>query len=104
VVVDDSAMRITEAVRGADLLASTFRQLLLDRALDLEPPDFCHLPLVTDAFGKRLAKRDHALGLRSLRLAGLAPDEIRRRFPPMWEPPLKAPPTLPEPGCEFAAT
>ncbi len=88
VVVDDAAMRITEVVRGADLLGSTFRQLLLYRALELAPPDFCHLPLVTDAFGKRLAKRDDALSLRTLRLAGLAPDEIRRRFPPMREPPL----------------
>ena len=88
VVVDDAAMRVTEVVRGADLLRSTFRQLLLYRALDLAPPGFCHLPLVTDSLGKRLAKRDDALSLRTLRLAGLAPDEIRRRFPPMWEPPL----------------
>jgi glutamyl-tRNA synthetase len=83
VVVDDSAMRITEVVRGADLLRSTFRQLLLYRSLELAPPDFCHLPLVADSSGKRLAKRDHAVSLRSLRLAGLAPDEIRRRFAPM---------------------
>ena len=88
VVVDDAAQRITEVVRGADLLRSTFRQLLLYRALELSAPEFCHVPLVTDASGKRLAKRDQALSLRSLRLAGLAPDEIRRRFTPMWEPPL----------------
>ena len=88
VVVDDAAQRITEVVRGADLLRSTFRQLLLYRALELSAPEFCHVPLVTDSSGKRLAKRDHALSLRSLRLAGLAPDEIRRRFTPMWEPPL----------------
>ncbi|HEX5177302.1 MAG TPA: hypothetical protein VFV83_09750, partial [Chthoniobacteraceae bacterium] len=63
-------------------------QLLLYRSLELAPPDFCHLPLVADSSGKRLAKRDHAVSLRSLRLAGLAPDEIRRRNSPMWEPPL----------------
>ncbi len=83
VVVDDAAMRVTEVVRGADLLRSTFRQLLLYRALELAPPDFCHLPLVTDASGKRLAKRDHALGLRNLRAQGSTPDEIRRRFASM---------------------
>ncbi len=57
VVVDDAAMRITEVVRGADLLLSTFRQLLLYRALALPAPDFCHVPLVLDSLGKRLAKR-----------------------------------------------
>ena len=71
VVVDDAAQRITEVVRGADLLRSTFRQLLLYRALELSAPEFCHVPLVTDSSGKRLAKRDDALSLRSLRLAGL---------------------------------
>jgi len=82
VVVDDAAMGITEVVRGADLLRSTFRQLLLYRALELAPPDFYHLPLVPDEFGKRLAKRDDALRLRTLRAEGFAPNEIRRRFAP----------------------
>jgi glutamyl-queuosine tRNA(Asp) synthetase len=80
VVVDDAAMQITEVVRGADLLRSTFRQLLLYRALEWAPPDFCHLPLVTDSLGKRLAKRDDALSLRTLRAEGLMPNEIRQRF------------------------
>ncbi len=80
VVVDDAAMAITEVVRGADLLLSTFRQLLLYQTLALLPPDFCHLPLVTDSLGKRLAKRDEALSLRALRAAGQSPGEIRRRF------------------------
>jgi glutamyl-tRNA synthetase len=82
VVVDDDAMQITEVVRGADLLPSTFRQLLLYRDLELAAPEFCHLPLVTDSLGKRLAKRHHALSLRSLRRAGLTPQEIRRRYQP----------------------
>ncbi len=77
VVVDDAAMRITEVVRGMDLLRSTFRQVLLYRALDRKAPDFCHLPLVTDSLGKRLAKRDAALSLRALRAAGVKPAEIR---------------------------
>jgi glutamyl-tRNA synthetase len=80
VVVDDAAMRITEVVRGADLLRSTFRQLLLYRALEITAPEFCHLPLVTDSSGRRLAKRDDALSLRALRAQGLTPEEIRQRF------------------------
>ncbi len=80
VVVDDAATGITEVVRGADLLRSTFRQLLLYRALELPVPEFCHLPLVTDSLGKRLAKRDHARSLRTMRANGMSPEEIRRRF------------------------
>ena len=80
VVVDDAAQQITEVVRGADLLRSTFRQLLLYRALELPVPEFCHVPLVTDSLGKRLAKRDDALSLRALRGAGLTPDELRERY------------------------
>ena len=80
VVVDDAAQHITEVVRGADLLASTFRQLLLYRALELTAPEFCHVPLVTDSLGKRLAKRHDALSLRLLRAQGVTPDEIRKRF------------------------
>lgn len=80
VVADDAAMKITEVVRGADLLRSTFRQLLLYHALGLKAPEFCHCPLVTDSSGKRLAKRDHALSLRTLRTAGVTPEEIRKRF------------------------
>ena len=80
VVVDDAAMGITEVVRGADLLLSTFRQLLLYRALVLPPPQFYHAPLVTDSLGRRLAKRNAALSLRALRAEGAAPNEIRERF------------------------
>jgi glutamyl-tRNA synthetase len=76
-VADDQAMRITEVVRGADLLLSTFRQLLLYRALGLVPPSFFHCSLVTDAHGVRLAKRHDALALRTLRAGGVSPDEIR---------------------------
>jgi glutamyl/glutaminyl-tRNA synthetase len=80
VVVDDAAMGITEVVRGKDLLTSTFRQLLLYRALDEIAPQFFHSPLITDESGKRLAKRQASLGLRALREAGVTPNEIRRRF------------------------
>jgi len=77
VVVDDAAMRITEVVRGADLLKSAARQLLLYRALGLAPPLFFHCPLVTDAAGVRLAKRHDALSLRRLREQGASPAEAR---------------------------
>lgn len=77
VVVDDAAMRISEVVRGEDLLLSTARQLLLYEALDLEPPQFCHLPLVYDSSGKRLAKRHQSLSLRDLRAAGRTPEALR---------------------------
>ena len=80
VVVDDAAMGITEVVRGADLLLSTFRQLLLYRALALPAPEFCHVPLVADSLGKRLAKRHDALSLRALRARGLSPDDVRRQL------------------------
>jgi glutamyl-tRNA synthetase len=72
-VVDDAAMRITEVVRGADLLLSTARQILLYRALRLRAPAFFHCPLVTDERGERLAKRHEALSLRRLRDQGSAP-------------------------------
>lgn len=75
-VVDDAAMGITEVVRGADLMRSTFRQLLLYRALGLTPPAFYHCPLVTDSEGKRLAKRHDALSLRTLREQGRKPEEL----------------------------
>ena len=76
-VVDDADLGITEVVRGADLLKSTFRQLLLYRALGLTPPAFFHCPLVTDGQGVRLAKRHDALALRTLREAGRNPEQIR---------------------------
>lgn len=77
VVVDDAAMDITEVVRGEDLLVSTFRQLLLYRALDRQAPAFFHGALVTDENGRRLAKRHGALSLRALRARGTDPAELR---------------------------
>jgi len=76
-VVDDTAMQITEVVRGADLLVSTARQLLLYRALGLPAPEFYHCPLMTDETGFRLAKRHDALSLRRLRERGESPEALR---------------------------
>lgn len=77
-VVDDIAMGITEAVRGADLIKSTFRQLLLFRALGAPAPAFHHCPLMLDDQGVRLAKRHDALSLRALRAQGATPESIRQ--------------------------
>jgi glutamyl-tRNA synthetase len=81
-VVDDIAMGITEVVRGADLIRSTFRQLLLFRALGATPPAYYHCDLMCDAEGHRLAKRHDALSLQSLRGQGVTPAEILRKFAP----------------------
>lgn len=78
VVVDDASMHITEVVRGVDLMRSTARQILLYRALKLEPPAFYHCPLVTDESGVRLAKRNDALSLRTLRETGAKPEQLCR--------------------------
>ena len=77
VVADDAAMRITEVVRGADLMVSTARQLLLYRALGLAAPTFYHCALMTDESGQRLAKRHEALSLRALRARGETPENLR---------------------------
>ena len=73
VVVDDARMNISEVVRGEDLVRSTFRQILIYRALKLVPPLFYHTPLVLDETGQRLAKRTEAFTLREMRAAGLPP-------------------------------
>ena len=81
VVVDDSAMQITEVVRGCDLLKSTARQLLLYEALGLVPPSFYHCDLLCDQAGIRLAKRHDALSLRYLRESGKLPEQLRADWP-----------------------
>lgn len=85
-VVDDSAMRITEVVRGADLLKSTARQLLLYEALNLAPPLWYHCPLVTDASGQRLAKHYDSLSIRALRQQGKSPEELIASLTPNLSP------------------
>lgn len=75
-VADDAAMGITEVVRGADLLKSTARQILLNRALGYNNPAWFHCHLVVDQNGRRLAKRHDSLSLRTLRQRGLTPMNI----------------------------
>jgi glutamyl/glutaminyl-tRNA synthetase len=76
VVADDAAMQVTEVVRGADLLKSTARQLLLVRALGMPVPAYYHCDLVRDEAGLRLAKRCDALSLRKLREQGCSPQQV----------------------------
>jgi len=76
VVVDDAAMQITDVVRGADLLKSTARQLLLIRALEYRTPEYFHCELVRDQSGARLAKRHDALSIRQLRESGLSAQKV----------------------------
>ena len=78
VVADDHAMEIAEVVRGEDLLTSTARQLLLYEALCWHAPAFCHVPLVRDSKGRRLAKRTGGLSIRDLRGRGLSPADVLR--------------------------
>lgn len=77
VVADDAAMKITEVVRGADLLLSTARQILIYEALEWDIPRWYHCPLVLDERGERLAKRHDALAIRTLREQGKSPEEVR---------------------------
>jgi glutamyl/glutaminyl-tRNA synthetase len=90
VVADDAAMQITEVVRGADLLKSTARQILLAQALGFSSPAWYHCDLLRDDQGQRLAKRHDALSLRILREQGKQPENLlaclhitdRFSFPP----------------------
>src|SRR5688500_7078000 len=79
-VVDDIDLRITEVVRGADLIKSTFRQLLVFEAFGATPPAFYHATLMRDDAGQRLAKRHDALALRTLRSQGVSPESIVKQF------------------------
>ena len=76
VAVDDGAMGITQVLRGADLLSSTARQILLHRLLRQREPRWAHAPLVLSASGERLSKRDRSLSLSALRKSGTDPRRV----------------------------
>ena len=76
VVVDDGAMGITQVLRGADLLASTARQILLHRLLGQREPRWAHVPLVIAGSGERLSKRDKSLSLSALRKRSVDPRQV----------------------------
>lgn len=77
-IVDDAALSITEVVRGCDLLRSTARQILLQRALGHAEPAWAHCTLLRNERGERLAKRDAARSLRTLREQGVSAETVRQ--------------------------
>ena len=78
--VDDAMMGITDVVRGADLLASTPRQIELLRALGHAPPRYWHVPLLLDAEGQRMAKRHGSAGLAAARADGFRAADVVGRL------------------------
>jgi glutamyl-Q tRNA(Asp) synthetase len=88
VVVDDTASRVNQVVRGADLLLSTPRQIFLHACLGSPVPEYVHLPLLTDKYGEKISKRHGAVSfdpevnpsaliVRALSLLGqIVPEEI----------------------------
>jgi glutamyl-tRNA synthetase len=76
VVADDASMGVTQVIRGADLVASTPRQILLYRQLGSLTPQFGHVPLAVSADGRRLAKRDGSIKLATLRESGVDPRRL----------------------------
>jgi glutamyl-Q tRNA(Asp) synthetase len=80
VVVDDAAQGVTLVTRGNDLFASAHVHRLLQALLGLPVPRYRHHRLITDANGKRLAKRDDATSLKVLRAQGVTPAGIRERL------------------------
>jgi glutamyl-tRNA synthetase len=77
VVVDDIDMRISHVIRGADHISNTPKQVLLYRALGVEPPVFAHLPLILGADKKRLSKRHGATDVNMYRREGFLPEAFR---------------------------
>lgn len=80
VVVDDADQRVTQVVRGADLLTITPSQIGLHHALDLPVPEYAHVPLVVGPDGERLAKRHGAVTLDDLALRGTTPQQVCARL------------------------
>jgi glutamyl-tRNA synthetase len=103
--VDDGELGVTDVVRGVDLLPSAGPQRMLLRALGHHEPAWWHLPLVRDAAGRRLAKRDGDEGLDSLRRRGATPERVAglvawfAHLAPLAQLPADRLPDLVEPEC-----
>src|SRR5204863_1565800 len=76
VTVDDASQGVNLVTRGTDLFAATHIHRLLQAVLGLPAPQYRHHPLLTDAEGRRLAKRDRALSIRAMRDAGMTSEQI----------------------------
>jgi glutamyl-tRNA synthetase len=77
VAVDDADQRITDVIRGDDHLSNTPKQLMVLRALEVEPPRYAHLPLLHGPDGRKLSKRHGAESVQELRDAGYLPAAVR---------------------------
>jgi glutamyl-tRNA synthetase len=84
VAVDDAFQRVTEVVRGEDLLDSTPRQIALMLLLGLPVPAYFHVPLVLDTEGRRLAKRAGSLSVAQLREQGMGAAELIGKLAGLW--------------------
>src|SRR5437588_734633 len=76
VTVDDALQGVSLVTRGIDLFTATHIHRLLQALLDLPTPHYQPHPLLTDAAGRRLAKRDRALTIRAMRAAGRSPEAV----------------------------
>lgn len=76
VAVDDGSMGITHVLRGRDLLSSTAQQIWLMEVLGYTPPSYTHVPMLIDASGNRLSKRQQGITVRILRDRGVQADAI----------------------------
>lgn len=76
VSLDDGLMGISQVVRGRDIMPSTARQLALLEALGFAAPQYCHIPLLLDTDGERLAKRQASLSLEALRMRGVTAGRV----------------------------
>jgi glutamyl-Q tRNA(Asp) synthetase len=77
VTVDDHLQGVTLVTRGEDLFTATHIHRLLQALLGYTPPDYCHHPLLKNAQGDRLSKRDGAVAIRTLRERGKTPEQVR---------------------------
>ncbi len=76
VVIDDYLMKITHVIRGEDHLSNTPRQLLIYKALGVEPPRFAHLPMIVGSDRSKLSKREGSLSIKELREQGFLPEGV----------------------------
>lgn len=76
VVVDDHQMRISHVIRGNDHVANTFKQILIYRALGLEPPEFAHIPLILGRDRSKMSKRDGAAAVTDYEKMGYLKEAV----------------------------
>lgn len=76
VVIDDYLMKITHVIRGEDHLSNTPRQLLIYKALEVEPPKFAHLPMIVGSDHSKLSKREGSFSVKELREQGFLPEGV----------------------------